>query len=86
MTLLHCSRFTRAMLMALLVAFALYGASVFDTITGKLLGQIAISNVTSQKVLTPDKLLLTQQADGQTSLLEARLDLKGARKELAAKE
>lgn len=66
-------------------AWLLYGASVFDTRTGKLLGDLGIKDVRSQRIISPDTVLLEQQpSNGQTVLLEVRLDVDRARRELAS--
>jgi hypothetical protein len=60
-----------------------YGASVFDTATGKLLGDLLVKNVVSQRVLSRNSVLLVQQpvpgaSPDAAALLEVKLDV-GAR-------
>ncbi|MBC7782837.1 MAG: hypothetical protein H7144_03275 [Burkholderiales bacterium] len=64
-------------------AWLLYGASVFDTKTGKSLGELGLPNIRSQKVIAPDTAYLVQQLSAERSaLLEVRLDFHQARRAL----
>ncbi len=66
-------------------AWVLYGTSVFDSATGKQLGNIGIKGVYGQKVTSPSTLLLMKHVDGAgAALLEVRLDLDRARRAVAA--
>ena len=68
-------------------AWLLYGSSVFDTETGKLLGDLGIKDVRSQNAVSGDTIFLVQQPEGATAtaLLEVRLDVNRARRELLSK-
>lgn len=67
-------------------AWIIYGATVFDSATGLTLGDLKIKDVISQKVVSRDTLMLVQQAAGKSTLLEVRLDVGRARRQLAVKE
>jgi hypothetical protein len=66
-------------------AWLLYGASIFDTATGKLLGDLGLKNIQSQKVVSGDTVLLQQSEGAASALLEVKLDVNKSRRELAAK-
>jgi hypothetical protein len=68
-------------------AWIIYGATVFDSATGVQLGDLKIKDVVSQKVVRRDTLYLVQQTPGgKSTLLEVRLDVDRARRQLAVKE
>jgi hypothetical protein len=61
-------------------AWLIYGASVFDSKSGLLLGDLKIKNVASQLAISPDTLLMMQRGNsGKNSLLQVRLDVNRAR-------
>ncbi len=66
-------------------AWILAGASVFDSRTGRLLGDLGLKNITSQRVTSPDTVFLTLQNGNETTLLEARLDITRMRREVGTK-
>ena len=68
-------------------AWLLYGSSVFDTASGKLLGDLGIKDVRSQTAVSGDTIFLAQQPEGApaTALLEVRLDVNRARREMLSK-
>ncbi len=66
-------------------AWLLYGASVFDSKTGKLLGDLKIKNIKSQRVVSSDTVLFEQEPEpNQRTLLEVRLDVGRVRREAAS--
>jgi hypothetical protein len=64
-------------------AWILYGASVFDSASGKRLGDLGIKGVYAQKVAGPSTVLLAKYSrEAGSGLVEVRLDLDRARRAL----
>jgi hypothetical protein len=68
-------------------AWILYGASVFDSASGRRLGDLGISDVTAQKVVGRDTVMLLRRPPNEPNptLLEVKLDVAKARREEFAK-
>jgi hypothetical protein len=62
-----------------------YGASLFDTASGRELGRLGIERVISQKEISPSTVLLVQDGptQGKSTLLEVKLDFARARRTTA---
>ena len=68
-------------------AWILYGASVFDSASGRRLGDLGISDIRSQRVINRDTVMLLRRrpSDPNQTLLEVKLDVSKARRQELAK-